>query len=144
MKLRIKQLFMKIKQKIKNWLFVDELRDIQQLKEKYEHMIKAYEHSERLLTEARREHMKAREITVECQKFMNSICDVGTDVGLYNDHSWAVVCIHGKADYVKFVDMSREDIMTVARFLKQFEYSNRVTDSPIGYKQFFEDMIVKF
>lgn len=135
---------MKIKQKIKDWLFAEELKDIQQIKKEYEYVIKTYKRSKDLLTEAYNEHMKSREIIVDCQKFMNSICDVGTDVGLYNDHSWAVICIHGKADYVKFVDMSREDIMTVARFLKQFEYSNRVTDSPIGYKQFFEDMIVKF
>jgi hypothetical protein len=75
---------------------------------------------------------------------MNSICDVGTDIGLYSDdHSWAVICIHGKVDYVRFIDMRREDVMTITKFLKNFEYSNRVTDSPLNYKVMLEDMIIK-
>ena len=145
MKLRIKQLPMKIKQKIKNWLLSDELDDIQKLKNQYEHMIKMYEHAESCLIEANKEHMKSREIIVDCHKYMNSICDVGTDIGLYSDdHSWAVICIHGKIDYVKFIDMRREDVMSIAKFLKNFEYSNRITDSPLNYKAMLEDMIIKF
>jgi hypothetical protein len=132
------------KQKIKNWLFADELKDIQELQTQYEHIMKIYNHSEALLTEARREHMKSRDIVVDCHKYMNSICDVGTDIGLYNDHSWAVICIHGKIDYVRFIDMRHEDVMSIAKFLKTFEYSNRITDSPLGYKRYLEDMIIKF
>lgn len=133
-----------IKQKIKNWLFADELKNIQELQDKYEHVITMYEHSENLLWEARNEHVKSRDIVVDCHKYMNSICDVGTDVGLYNDHSWAVICIHGKVDYVRFIDMRHEDVMSIAKFLKTFEYSNRITDSPLGYKHYLEDMIIKF
>ena len=143
MKLRVKTIIQQLKNKIKNWLLADELEDIQQLKNKYEHMIKMYENSECLLTEARKEHMKSRDIVIDCQKLMNSICDVGTDFGLYNDHSWAVICIHGKVDYVRFIDMRREDVMSITKFLKNFEYSNRVTDSPLGYKAIFDDMIMK-
>jgi hypothetical protein len=139
----IKKINATIKEKIKNWLFADELKDIQELKNQYEHIIKIYDHSEALLTEAHKEHMKSRDIIVDCHKYMNSICDVGTDIGLYNDHSWAVICIHGKIDYVRFIDMRREDVMTITKFLKNFEYSNRVTDSPLNYKVMLEDMIIK-
>lgn len=138
------QLSATIKQKIKNWLLSDELGDIQKLKGQYEHIIEMYKHSEARLVEAHKEHMKSRDIIVDCHKYMNSICDVGTDVGLYNDHSWAVVCIHGKVDYVRFIDMRQEDVMTIVKFLKSFEYSNRITDSPLGYKHLIEDMIIKF
>ena len=144
MKLRIKQLSVKIKQKIKDWLFAEELKDIQQIKKEYEYVIKTYKRSKDLLTEAYNEHIKSREIIVDCQKLMNSICDVGTDIGLYHDHSWAVICIHGKVDYVRFIDMRQEDVRTIVKFLKNFEYSNRITDSPLGHKQFLEDMIIKF
>lgn len=140
----IKKINATIKEKIKNWLLADELKDIQELKNQYEHIIKIYDHSEALLTEARKEHMKSRDIIVDCQKFMNSICDVGTDIGFTSDdHSWAVICIHGKIDYVRFIDMRREDVMSITKFLKNFEYSNRVTDSPLGYKKMFDDMIIK-
>ena len=78
-------------------------------------------------------------------KLFDLHCDIGTDVGFRNvDHSWAVICIHGNVDYVRFVDMSHSDVMTIARFLKTFEYSNRVTDSPLGNKKIFEDMIIRF
>lgn len=144
-KLFIQKLSARIKRKIKNWLLSDELKDIEQLKTQYEHIIKIYDHSEALLTEARKEHMKSRDIVVDCQKMMNSICDVGTDVGFYSDdHSWAVICVHGKVDYVRFIDMRREDVMSIVKFLKNFEYANRITDSPLGYKAMFEDMIKKF
>lgn len=143
MKMLIKKSIQQLKNRIKNWLLADELKDIQELKNQYEHIIKIYDHSEALLTEARKEHMKSRDIIVDCHKYMNSICDVGTDIGLYNDHSWAVICIHGKIDYVRFIDMRREDVMTITKFLKNFEYSNRVTDSPLNYKVMLEDMIIK-
>ena len=139
------QLSTTIKQKIKNWLLSDELGDIQKLKGQYEHIIEMYKHSEARLVEAHKEHMKSRDIIVDCHKYMNSICDVGTDIGFYSDdHSWAVICIHGKVDYVKFVDMSHKDVMSIAKFLKNFEYSNRVTDSPLNYKAMLEDTIIKF
>jgi len=75
---------------------------------------------------------------------MNSVCDIGTDIGFYsNDHSWAVICIHGKIDYVKFVPMKQSDIREISRFLKRFEWSNRVTDSPFGFKEMIENRIIK-
>ena len=151
MKLRIKQLSVKIKQKIKDWLFAEELKDIQQSKNDYENakneyinLKDGYERSKNLLNEAYIEYKKSKDIVVDCQKMMNSICDVGTDIGFYNDHSWAVICIHGKVDYVKFIDMRQEDVRSIVGFLKNFEYSNRITDSPLYRKQFLEDMIIKF
>lgn len=131
---------MKLKEKLKNWLFKEEINDIKETKEKYDELLKAVDKAYRMLGEAREMHDKSHTLLSDCHKFMNSICDVGTDVGLYNDDSWAVICIHGKMDYVKFVDMSHNDIMTIAKFLKTFEYSNRITDSPT-HKMIIEDMI---
>ena len=154
----IKKVCVAIKEKIKNWLLADELKefdnlikqyqdtvmDVNFIKKEYEDMIKSHKNTMALLNEAQNEHLKSRDIVVNCQKFMNSICDVGTDIGFTSDdHSWAVICIHGKIDYVRFIDMRREDVMSITKFLKNFEYSNRVTDSPLGYKAIFDDMIIK-
>lgn len=136
---------MKLKEKIKNWLFKEELNDIKETKEKYEELFKVIDKAYVIAGQAREMHDKSHSLLSDCHKFMTSICDVGTDVGLHsNDHSWAVICVHGKMDYVKFVDMSQADIRSIANFLKHFEYSNRVTDSPLGYKNIFEDMIMKW
>lgn len=81
----------------------------------------------------------------DCRKTMNSICDVGTDIGFHStDHSWAVVCIHGKIDYVKFVSLTGQDTNEILRFLKMFEWSDRCTDSPLGFKRMIEDRIVRY
>ena len=135
---------MKLKEKLKNWFFKEELNDIKETKEKYDELLKAVDKAYSMLGEAQEMHNKSHILLSDCHKFMNSICDVGTDVGLYgNDHSWAVICIHGKMDYVKFVDMSHNDILTISKFLKTFEYSNRITDSPL-HKQVIEDMIKRW
>ena len=136
---------MKIKEKFKNWLFKEELNDIKETKEKYDELLKTVDKAYRMLGEAKEMHDKSHTLLSDCHKFMNSICDVDTDIGYKdNEHSWAVVCIHGKMDYVKFIDMSQADIRTISRFLKEFEYSNRVTDSPMQYKHILEDMIKKW
>ena len=133
---------MKLKEKLKNWLFKEELNDIRETKEKYDTLLESVEQAQAMTKEACAMHNKSTELLAECHKFMNSICDVGTDIGFRsNDHSWAVICIHGKTDYVKFVDMHQSDIRSIANFLKKFEYSNRVTDSPLC-KAAIEDMIV--
>lgn len=133
---------MKLKDKLKNWLFKEELNDIQETKKKYDELLKSVERAQAITNEARAMHENSHTLLSDCHKFMNSICDVGTDVGFRsNDHSWAVICVHGKMDYVKFVDMHQSDIRSIANFLKKFEYSNRVTDSPLCNAA-IEDMII--
>jgi hypothetical protein len=136
---------MKLKDKIKNWLFKEELDDIKETKEKYDELLRSVERAQATTHKAQEMHDKSHALLEDCRKLMNSICDVGTDIGFKNsDHSWAVICIHGKMDYVKFVDMNQRDIRSIADFLKNFEYSNRVIDSPLYYRKAFEDLILKW
>ena len=135
---------MKLKEKLKNWFFKEELNDIKVIRENYDKHILSLERAKALADEVRDQHRKSYDLLTDCRKFMNSVCDVGTDVGFKSsDHSWAVICIHGKMDYVKFVDMNQRDIRSIADFLKNFEYSNRVIDSPLYYRAAFEDMILR-
>lgn len=148
---------MKLKEKIKNWLFKEELERIKllemftrstdikvhEIKETHDESVNRINQAHAVLTEAINKHDKSHTLLEDCRKFMNSICDVGTDIGYKSaDHSWAVICVHGKMDYVKFVDMNHRDIMEISKFLKNFEYSNRVTDSPLN-KGIIEDMILR-
>lgn len=148
----------KIKEKLRNWLFKEEFNEIEKIKDglnsvaanvdaiqaTYDQCLQRMNQGYIKIRDAADLHDKSHILLEDCRKFMNSICDVGTDVGFKsNDHSWAIICVHGKVDYVKFVDMSHRDIMEIAQFLKKFEYSNRVTDSPI-YKGIFEDIIKKW
>jgi hypothetical protein len=135
---------MKLKEKFKNWLFKEELNDIKETKAMYEELFKSWGKACDIVREAREMHFKSHTLLSDCHKFMNSVCDVGTDIGYTtSEHSWAVICVHGKKDYVKFVDMDQADIRTIVSFLKNFEYSNRVTDSPL-HRDYIEDMIRKW
>ena len=70
----------------------------------------------------------------------NEITDVAVDVGFTNkEHSWAVVCIAGKPEYVKFIPLSGADARTVIDFLKHLHYSKRIVDSPLGFRHMLDD-----
>jgi len=73
---------------------------------------------------------------------LESVVHIGTDVHRSNGHSWAVVCIEGKLNLVKFVDLERRDARDVLGFLKQFESGRHCIDAPTT--SFFYDNLYKF
>lgn len=66
--------------------------------------------------------------------------ELGVDVHTHGD-SWAVFCIGGKMEYVRFVRLPYKDIMSLSHFIKQFPASrdDKFIDLPHGMrKEFFE------
>ena len=71
----------------------------------------------------------------EMKKMYNQITDVAVDVGFHDsERSWAVVCVEGRPEYVKFIPLSGADARTVMNFLRQFQYSRLIVDSPLRFK----------
>lgn len=71
----------------------------------------------------------------EMKKMYNQITDVAVDVGFHDlEHSWAVVCVEGRPEYVKFIPLSGADARTVMNFLRQFQYSQPIVDTPLRFK----------
>ena len=143
---------MKIKNKIRDWLFKDELEIIKSIRnetktlyDNYEYIKPIVENSLKIFNEAKNEMNKSAKISDECRKTMNEICDIGVDIGFKDEyHNWAVICIHGRTEFVKFIQLGQNDIYSVAKFLKQFEYSKHRIDSPLGYKEMLDDLILKY
>lgn len=129
---------MKLKDKIKNWLFADEIERIKSLEtihKKFDEWFNAADRVYTLSSEAKKNCEKSQKELVECKKLLNQICDVGVDVGfMEEEHSWAVVCIAGKPEYVKFMPLNRGDALQVMDFLKHFQYSKHVIDSPLAFR----------
>jgi hypothetical protein len=78
-------------------------------------------------------------------KTVENVVHIGTDVrnNINNrEHSWAVICIEGKMNIVKFVELAREDGRYVLDFLKQFESGRHCIDAPC--KEMFYDGLFKF
>ena len=111
-------MFDKLKNKLRNWLFKEELNKLNLIE---------------------RELDQSLETNVQLQKLITPLLDVGTDIGFRDDHSWAVVCVKGKPEYVKFVSLEHKDTREIINFLKRYDKSNHVIDSPFA----FRDMIRK-
>lgn len=71
---------------------------------------------------------------------LRSIVSIGADIyRAPDDHSWAVICIEGNFNIVKFIDMKGADYKYILAVLKQFEKSRNCIDAPPGfmYKDIF-------
>jgi hypothetical protein len=74
---------------------------------------------------------------------VENVVHIGTDVYQSNQgHSWAVVCVEGKMNLVKFVPLDRRDARDILDFLKRFEAGRHCIDTP--YKEIFYDGLFKF
>lgn len=125
-----------LKEKIKQWLIKEVLKEeIQKLNEEIQKLNQAqacYNRASCLCEES-------LENNREMQKMFNEITDVAVDVNMVKDeHSWAVVCIAGKPEYVKFIPLSKNDARSVSDFLKRFQYSKHIVDSPIGFRRMLD------
>ena len=74
---------------------------------------------------------------------VENVVHIGTDVCQEGaGHSWAVVCVEGKINIVKFVDLNRKDTREIFDFLKHFEGGRHCIDIP--YKEMFMKEFFKF
>ena len=119
-----------LKEKIKQWLVKEVLKEeIQKLNQ-----AQACYNRANILCE------QSLKTNREMQKMYNEITDVAVDVSFQGEeHSWAVVCIAGKPEYVKFIPLSSSDARTVIEFLKKFQYSKHIIDSPLGFRHMLND-----
>lgn len=69
------------------------------------------------------------------KELVTPLFDVGTDVGFGDDHSWAVICIQGKPEYVKFIPLDHKDTFEIIDFLRRFQRSKHIIDSPICFRE---------
>lgn len=134
----------KIRDKLRQWLLADELLKFDLAEDKYKEARKLLTYSNAELLRAADQHSTSFKLVDDCHKLINSMIDVGTDVGFHSDdHSWAVVCIKGHPEYVKFIPLLHKESRDVLDFLKRFRYSDRVVDSPFAFRDMVNHRIVE-
>ena len=135
---------MKLREKLRNWLFKDELSALNDAISKYEEACKEHRKANVTAKIAKADLDAAQKDIAYSKKLINQLIDVGVDVGFESDdHSWAVICIKGHPEYVKFMPLARQDVYHVMQFLKQLQYSNRIVDSPFRYRELIKDYILE-
>lgn len=128
-------MFQKLKEKIRKWLLEILQPDIDALKNEIDESNAMLKIAQGNCNEAARQCQISTKQNEEMKKMYNQITDVAVDVGFHDsEHSWAVVCIAGRPEYVKFIPLSRADARTVMNFLRQFQYSKLIVDSPLRFK----------
>lgn len=128
-------MFQKLKEKIRKWLLEILQPDIDALKNEIDESNTTLKIAQSNCNEATRQCQISIQQNKEMKKMYNQLTDVAVDVGFHDsEHSWAVVCIAGRPEYVKFIPLSRADARTVMNFLRQFQYSQLIVDSPLRFK----------
>lgn len=115
---------MSIREKLKLWLFQDEINTMFNM-----------------LTQIRR---LEKELD-ECKQLLTPALDIGMDVGFYEPgHSWAVICIAGKPEYVKFKALDRKTAQELLEWLKSYKESRTmVIDSPFAFRDMVNNFCLK-
>lgn len=104
----------KIRDKLRVWLFETELKDLQK--------------STIQMQMARNQYSNAYRLVNDCHQLMNSMMDVGTDIHLHSDHSWAVVCIKGHPEYILFINIVPK--ICIMEIRKQLIFSRQKKEKP--------------
>lgn len=74
------------------------------------------------ITECKIATEKYKEQEAKIRNILGNI-DVSVDIHQYSP-SWAVISIQGeKSDYIKFVDLGKEEMQVIQKFMRQFERS---------------------
>lgn len=96
-------MFKKLKLKLFNWLFKDQLEELK------DNVVKS----------------KILQNRWECI-FANMDISVDVDMNThFRARSWAVISIQGKShDFIKFVDLGDRELYEISKFLRQFDRGN--------------------
>ena len=135
----INNMFNKLRNKLRCWLFKEELNKLNSIEKELGQSLERLTLATIQAGKANELSKESYETNVQLQKLITPLLDVGTDMGFRDDHSWAVVCVKGKPEYVKFVSLEHKDTREIIDFLKRYDKSNHVIDSPFA----FRDMIRK-
>ena len=125
-----------IRIKLKRWLLEEELQDIRQMRLNLANVQHNYEHAMEEVVLARNSYYDAKTSYTIARDMVARCLDMGVDIGV-RDRSWAVVCIGGKVETVRFMRLNDENAKEIRMFLRHFAASNLIVDTPISYRGYF-------
>ena len=82
----------KIRDKLRHWLLEDDLFQVEAAKKSYNDAVRKCEYANVQLSDAAVTYKNSHKLVDDCHKMINSMIDVGTDVGFCSDdHSCAII-----------------------------------------------------
>ncbi|UUV47029.1 hypothetical protein [Bacillus phage vB_BanS-Thrax5] len=123
-----------LKKKIRDWLGITEIennmnKNFESLDRKHNNLLDSL-----LGIEDMNQALRER------NEFILKNFKIAVDHTVYDNLSWAVICIDGKPEYVRFISLSNREIREIHSYLRQFDRGSRIVDSPTPYfkPQYFE------
>ena len=114
---------------LRNWLFKKEISDINRL-------LTYKEQSRQYIEEARSYYQNASQSYHMAHELITNCLDVGIDHGIRSS-SWAVICVKGKPETVRFMQLEARDARELTIYLKSLNGANLVFDSPFSKDFYF-------
>lgn len=134
----------RLRNKLKKWLLADEIQKINHIERTIDDSVHRFRMASIQLGDTENQLHNAEKEVEECRRLITQLVDIGVDVGFHTEeHSWAVICIAGHPEYVKFLPLTHRDARGVLDFLKQFQYSRQVIDSPIAFRNMVKDRLLE-
>ena len=132
-------MFNKFRYKLRSWLFKEELDKINYIERELNQSLERLRLSTIQAEKSIELSKESYDTNVQLQRLITPLLDIGTDIGFREDHSWAVVCIKGKPEYVKFMPLDSGETREVINFLKRYERSNHIIDSPLAFRSIIKN-----
>lgn len=139
----------KIRTKLIQFLLIDSmeqhlLEEIKRLETESDKLCKSLLFTKQAI-ERDKNAIRANQKDIEVlQNTIQNVVSVGADVvPCSNGRSWAVICIEGNCNVVKFIDLYGADYHYILEFLKQFEGSRMVVDAPMHDMKYFTELFNK-
>jgi hypothetical protein len=118
----------KLREILRNWLFRKEISDLNRLLTYKEQARQYIEEARSCYQNASQSYHMAHELITRC-------LDVGIDHNIKSP-SWAVICIKGKPETVRFMQLEAQSAQELREFLKHLQGGDVIFDSPFS-KEFF-------
>jgi len=126
-----------LKKKIRDWLGITKLQNeydilrvkYEKLNEDYFYLTKKYD---RVVANTESIVLTNSELRHRIEFILKNF-KIAVDHDPRGNESWAVVCVDGKPEYVKLINLSRADVREIAYYLKQFDRTSRIVDSPVAF-----------
>jgi hypothetical protein len=127
-RLEVDVMINKLRRFLRNWLLKDEIKELKDV-------ISYQKQAKEFVEEARKLYFSASGSLSVANEMVSRCLDVSVDVGI-KQPSWAVICVKGKPETIRFMELSGNSAQELRVFLRHFQYSNVILDSPFS-KEFF-------
>lgn len=123
-----------VRTKLIKFLHVDDVRDkVNRLDKRIDSTNRSFQIMDNDLSYVEQKLKLVQEELNIVKNTLRNVVSVGADVvpaDMSRENSWAVVCIEGNYNIVKFIDLKGKDFHYILNFLKQYEGSRMCIDAP--------------